>query len=157
MAAGKRSRMATTSLMAIDAASYPAAKFLGTSDEVSTCDCCGRQGLKSTVALLLAGSDEPVYYGATCAAHALRRTVKEIRSSAKAADRAAWAIRAAADQIRARAEDARWQAFLDAGDPAHARSYMGGPDRFRQIEALGGHTAARAAYLATIATPGEPS
>src|SRR5688572_23964513 len=70
-------------------ATRPAAKFLGTSDDVTACDCCGRAKLKSTVALLLDGSDDPVYFGVTCAAHALRRTVKEIRDGARLADREA--------------------------------------------------------------------
>ena len=45
-------------------------KFLGTSDEVSTCDCCGRKDLKSTVALSI-DDGEAVYFGVTCAARAL--------------------------------------------------------------------------------------
>lgn len=33
--------------------------FLGTTDDVTTCDCCGRENLKSTVALQLHDDVEP--------------------------------------------------------------------------------------------------
>ena len=49
--------------------------YLGTSDDVTTCECCGKPDLKSTVALSVDGGD-PVYYGSDCAARALGRGVK---------------------------------------------------------------------------------
>src|SRR6185369_5700834 len=36
------------------------AKFLGTTDEVTTCECCGRSNLKGTVALELEDGGLPV-------------------------------------------------------------------------------------------------
>lgn len=42
---------------------------LGTTDEVTTCDCCGKTGLKSTFAVKLNETDEIVHYGSTCVTH----------------------------------------------------------------------------------------
>jgi len=44
-------------------------KILGITDERTTCECCGKQGLKRTVAIDFAS--EVRYYGTTCAAKAL--------------------------------------------------------------------------------------
>jgi hypothetical protein len=55
------------------------AQFLGTSDEVNSCDCCGKQNLKSTVALDVDG--EVLYYGVTCAARALTAHGMEMDSA----------------------------------------------------------------------------
>lgn len=124
------------------------AKFLGTTDDVTTCECCGRANLKATVAISIDGA-APVFFGTTCAARALGRTAKEIKTSAARADREI----AEAKQRERDAEHARfnaaWQAFLDERAPAFARSYMGGPDRHRQIAELGGYTVARAAFDAS--------
>lgn len=124
-------------------------KVLGTTDEVTTCDCCGRQGLKKTVALLLPGSDSPVFYGVTCAAVAQRRTIKEIRTEAREADlakaRAAQLEREAASRI----EHARWRAFLETASSTLPRRSAEIVD---MIEALGGYRIARDAYLAAVGT-----
>jgi hypothetical protein len=120
---------------------HPAAKVLGTTDDVTTCDCCGRADLRKTIALAFDGAVDPVYYGVTCAAHALRRSVMEVRSSVKAADDAARAARREAEAVAWRAEDERWGAWLAANAP-------GLGERLDQIEALGGFSAARARYTA---------
>ncbi len=122
-------------------------RFLGTSDDVTTCDCCGRTGLKSTVALCIDDSDDVLYYGVVCAARALKTTAKVVRAETKAADDAARDARLRAEWERGRAEDAKWQAFLDAAAPGHL-DWQGKPNRCRQIEALGGYKAARSAYEA---------
>jgi hypothetical protein len=45
-------------------------KIMGITDEVTTCGCCGRNGLKKTIALEI---DEVLtHYGTQCAAKALR-------------------------------------------------------------------------------------
>lgn len=54
-------------------------KFLGTSDEVTTCDCCGKKDLKATVALSI-GDADPVYFGVVCAARALKMPAKDVRA-----------------------------------------------------------------------------
>jgi hypothetical protein len=46
-----------------------AVTFLGVSDDVTTCECCGRTNLRRTVALAFAG--ETRRYGTACAAKAL--------------------------------------------------------------------------------------
>ena len=45
-------------------------KVLGVSDEITTCEHCGKKHLKCTVALSIDGG-EAVYFGRDCAAHAL--------------------------------------------------------------------------------------
>lgn len=51
---------------------------LGTTQDVTSCDCCGRDDLKKTVVLGVLDDDGSVlsetYYGAACAAKALGRT-----------------------------------------------------------------------------------
>lgn len=49
-------------------------RILGISDEVTTCECCGRTNLKNTVVI---GTEEgEAYYGCSCAAKFLGRTSK---------------------------------------------------------------------------------
>jgi hypothetical protein len=108
----------------MDAATAPApvalvALFvvLGTTDEVTTCDHCGRTDLKGTIRL---GAVDPatgevdgeVFYGAVCGARAAGRTVKQFRDEAKAADRAAREAEQAARHA-AMAADAAERAELD--------------------------------------------
>ena len=49
-------------------------KILGITDDVTTCDCCGKTNLKKTV--VLDNGSETVFYGVDCAATALRGTKK---------------------------------------------------------------------------------
>lgn len=70
-------------------------RFLGTDDSVTTCDCCGRTELKSTVAIETAAG-EVVHYGCVCAARALGRTTEEIKAGTAAAD-----VEKVADQVNA--------------------------------------------------------
>ena len=68
-------------------------RSLGTTDEVNTCDLCGKKHLKDTVMLGELDADGNVlgvvYFGCVCAAKATGWTVKQIRNDAAAADRAA--------------------------------------------------------------------
>lgn len=119
-------------------------KFLGTTDDVTTCDCCGRRGLKSTVVLNFSfkGSDAVVYYGIDCAARALGRSAKEIRKGTRAADDTKAKAEAVARAKAHAAYMAAWTTFLAVCAP-------GGHDVFTRIEALGGMKAARAAFEAS--------
>lgn len=108
-------------------------RYLGTTDEVETCDCCGKSNLKVTVALLFPQADEPVYFGTTCAAHALSRPAKEIRKAAKSMDDAHSAAIAEDFRRKQDAEFKREQAIFDRLVPQHRG------ERFLQIMALGGH------------------
>lgn len=116
------------------------ATFLGNTDEVTSCDCCGRADLKSTVALSVDGS-EPVYYGVVCAARALATTAKDVRQRARTADEARQERERAAAEAVHRAEFANWSGWLAQAAPA-------GTCVFTRIAALGGFTSARAAYEA---------
>ena len=97
-------------------------RFLGITDEVTTCGCCGRANLKRTIALSLDGDSEAVYFGSNCAERALGGrgySVKgaEITRRAEKVDelkrRAAWLT----DGL------SRVESMLAAG---HARYLIGG-------------------------------
>lgn len=51
-------------------------------DDVNACDCCGKQNLKSTVAMER-DDGEVVYFGSVCATRHSGREAKAIRSEAK--------------------------------------------------------------------------
>lgn len=115
--------------------------YLGTSDEVNACDCCGKADLKSTVALEVNGAT--VYYGVTCAANALRTSATAIRQGTKQADEAkAEVVRLAREKAEAN-EFSRWSSFC----AAHGT----GTDLFTRIQSLGGYKAAKALYAAVSA------
>lgn len=59
------------------------ARALGIDDSVTTCDCCGKSGLKYTVAMEL-DSGEIVHYGCVCAARNTGKAQKTITSEIKA-------------------------------------------------------------------------
>lgn len=67
-------------------------RHLGTTTDVTTCECCGRTDLTRTVIIVAIDADgtphgEPTHYGTTCAARALGTTTADVRASAAAADR----------------------------------------------------------------------
>jgi GNAT superfamily N-acetyltransferase len=112
-------------------------RYLGTTDDVTSCDCCGRRDLKSTVALEDAHGNV-MHYGTVCAARKTGEPVATVTAKVKAADAARQAAERAERDRKHALEAARWQAFLDRHAP--------GADRFKQIEALGGFPAARARF-----------
>lgn len=75
------------------AAVRKAFRVMGTTDEVTTCEHCGRDELKGTIRLGVLDEDGNVddvtYFGAVCGAKAAGWTTCEIRKAASAADRAA--------------------------------------------------------------------
>jgi hypothetical protein len=78
----------------------PAYTFIGTTDEVTTCGCCGRSDLKGTVVLKDADSNF-VFFGSVCGAKAQGWTVKDFNTAAKTAQKAReQAIRQRDAQIR---------------------------------------------------------
>jgi hypothetical protein len=93
-------------------------RFLGTTDDVTTCECCGRTSLKHTVALLAEGACDPMFYGVVCAAKALRVSAKEVRAGARKADDERRAREAAERARIARAAYVADQSVLDAWFPA---------------------------------------
>lgn len=68
-------------------------KVLGTTDEVTECEHCGRVDLKGTIRLGELDEDGSVggvtYFGAVCGARAAGWTTKDIRKMASKADREA--------------------------------------------------------------------
>lgn len=87
-------------------------EYLGTTDERTTCECCGKQGLKHTVAIRDIEQDTDHFFGVTCAARALRVQVAAVRKGAAAADKAtAEAKRREQEKARRVAEAAEWAAF----------------------------------------------
>lgn len=101
----------------------------GTTDDVTTCDNCGREELKSTVVMEVLDADgnteDVIYAGCDCAAKLAKRTQKEIKADARRADkeRAEKIERVAneANWITTRARDTALAAWVTAtyGVPAH--------------------------------------
>lgn len=100
------------------ATTAPRFRYLGTTDDTTTCERCGREELRSTVVLVMLDADgnpdgDALYYGSTCAARALG-----LRSSGASVLASA---RAAVDGTRGRAEAARQRlahyALPEAGEP----------------------------------------
>lgn len=120
-------------------------RILGISDEVNTCDCCGRSNLKATVEILFDDADEPLYYGRTCAARHVHVKVVEIDRGIRAAEVARYEAERAARNAAHAADMAAWDAFLAANAPTTST------DRGDRIAALGGFGPARAAFRATQA------
>jgi hypothetical protein len=88
-------------------------KILGTTDDVTTCDLCGKPELKGTVVLAPLDADgaidgDAAYYGSSCAAKAAGWTLKDIRAGVKAAKLEAQAAERAA---RIAARDAETKAY----------------------------------------------
>ena len=118
-------------------------KALGTSDDVTTCDLCGRDDLKSTIALQQLDIDgnavgEVVYYGSDCGARATGWTQADVTKAAKNADdetrRAVMIVR----QAEAQAAFKVWESFVLGA--------TGAADLATGIRQLGGFGAARTAF-----------
>jgi hypothetical protein len=136
--------------------------YVGTSDEVDACDCCGKSDLKSTVAIQDNDSGETLYFGTTCAARALKQTVKEVKAGTAAADRAKAEAARKVQQAKYDAEMKDWGAYLVAktggiretyGQREWVRDPITGEERMQyplnigaMIQALGGFKAAREGF-----------
>jgi hypothetical protein len=116
---------------------HESVKVLGTTDTITSCECCGRKNLKKTVAISIDDAD-PVYFGTSCAARAVKWTAADIRRAAKKADKAIADKAAAEARAKRQAADQVWFAWLNANTPAKLRGEV-----FLQIESLGGYRAAR--------------
>jgi hypothetical protein len=98
-----------------DTVTRKAFRVLGTTDDVTTCELCGRDELKGTVVLAVLDDDsnrtgEVVYYGAQCGAKAAGWTTRQVRDAAKAADR----NRRDAEEAERRAKHRAWITDRDA-------------------------------------------
>lgn len=99
-------------------------RALGTTDEATTCDYCGRIELRKTVRLAFLDADgtltgDVAYYGTGCAATAGKRTVKDIIAEAKASELAEREAR----RIEEDRKHAEWTAARNAWIAEHV-----GPD-----------------------------
>jgi hypothetical protein len=74
-------------------------KVLGTTGDVTTCDCCGRSNLNKTVVVEIDG--EIAHFGVVCAAHKAGFAALDINRMAKAANeqKRQDAIKAEAERI----------------------------------------------------------
>lgn len=61
-------------------------KFIGTTDEITTCGCCGRTDLKGTIVLQEIDGGAFVFFGSVCGSKATGWTTKEVKRTAKQAD-----------------------------------------------------------------------
>ena len=117
----------------------------GTTDEVTSCDCCGRVRLKHTVALLDTDTDQVRYMGVTCAAHALKIPSVEVKTQAKQADDKAARIKRQQQEEQNRARRQRWVSFL-IERTGGIFDFTNQPDKLAMIQALGGYKEARAGF-----------
>lgn len=114
-------------------------KIEGITDERDSCDCCGKTGLKRTVALTDLDTSEIVYFGTSCAAQSMKIPSADVRKeSRKAQDEKDEAARLAKEKAN-REEFKKWSNFLTAK--------TGGDDVFLMIQSLGGIAKARQLYL----------
>lgn len=103
-----------------DATTAARYRIIGTTDDITTCDACGRTGLTHTIVLAITDpngdTDGHVHFGSVCGARAAGMPVRDLLRHADAADRAA---RANDDTHRAarvaanRAREAEQQAFAE--------------------------------------------
>ena len=73
-------------------------KILGITNDVTQCECCGRNDLKSTVIIATEDSIIIGYFGSTCATNYVAGTGAEIEKRAKRATRERNAMKAEIDQ-----------------------------------------------------------
>ena len=117
----------------------------GTTDEVTSCDCCGRTRLKHTVALLDTDTDQVRYMGVTCAAHALKIPSADVKTQAKQADDKVARIKRQQQDEQNRARQQRWVSFL-IERTGGIFDFTNQPDILAMIQALGGYKEARAGF-----------
>ena len=119
-------------------------RVLGTTEEVTVCDACGREDLKKTVAIALCDCDGNElaieYYGVVCASHIAKRSTKDIISEARQADLAKYKAEQAVYDKKRKAEFDEWAEFLDAMTPPNVKEV------FNQIQHLGGYKIARSLF-----------
>jgi hypothetical protein len=57
---------------------------LGSTDEVTTCDCCGKSGLKVTWGVQMVDTGDVLHYGSTCVTRNTGKTPKQMQSEIEA-------------------------------------------------------------------------
>tara|TARA_R110000868_G_scaffold216141_1_gene466252 strand:- start:868 stop:1248 length:381 start_codon:yes stop_codon:yes gene_type:complete len=120
-------------------------QYLGTSQDITTCDCCGKSNLKSTVVIRDVETDNELFFGVTCAAKALKVGIKEVKAGTAAADLAKEEDARAEAKKAWDAKQTRWIAHLivKAGVMVDG---MGRPDVLGMIKKLGGIKSAEVGF-----------
>jgi hypothetical protein len=108
---------------------------IGTTDDCTTCDCCGKSHLKMTV-VLRDDEGEVFFYGRTCAARATGWKAARIEREILAADHKRAELIAQAERYRGYlATDEGLARFMDANRVAFDRHH-GGMTRANAIQWL---------------------
>lgn len=118
----------------------PTFTVAGITDEVDTCECCGRTDLKRAVALQDRDSGEVTFFGVVCAARALAIDAGDVLPLAKDAQRRVERQKQAERDRLAAAEWRRWVTFLQA------HTGLATDDVATLLQAAGGFAAARAQF-----------
>lgn len=97
----------------------PVFRVLGTTDDVTTCELCGREDLRGTVVLETIDADgngtgDLVHYGSDCGARAAGWTTREMGRRVTAANKAAHEAAMAALNANVAARHAAYAAYLIA-------------------------------------------
>jgi len=121
-------------------------RIIGTTDEVTSCDCCGRTRLKYTVALFDTDTDQVLYMGVTCAAHALKMPSADVKAQAKQADDTKRREQERQRTERSKERAQRWHAYL-VERTGGIYDWKRDLDVVAMIQALGGYKAARAGFV----------
>jgi hypothetical protein len=131
-------------------------RAMGLTDDITTCDHCGRADLKATVRMVAVGpdgdDDGDTYMGVVCAARMTGRKAAGIRTEAQRADRARdQAIRdthrAWLDRLTDWHIAQRTAALGTDASPRACMDYLGSPE----------HRAAEAVWLADNPRPPAPA
>lgn len=126
---------------------------LGTTDDVTTCDCCGRANLKATVVLRNAEGDV-AYYGRSCAAKATGWTVKDVDRGVRTYNEELRRLHLCADAVGQRAYMAvidGWLAEQGYADQFAARRADAEGLKAMRPVAMDANLAAVAAWTAELA------
>ena len=118
----------------------------GVTDERDTCDCCGRTNLKRVVCLTDHTTDEDVFFGTTCAARAMKITVKEAKARVNAAEAAKREADRREHAARHAAKGRAWTAHLISVVGHEINDWQGTLDIHAMIGAAGGWAAAREGF-----------
>jgi hypothetical protein len=123
--------------MTITTINSKAYTLVGTTDEVTGCDCCHRQNLKMTI-VLQDQDGEYFFMGSTCGAKAQGWTVKDFNNAAKNADqqrkkdvRAALATHPLQAVIDAEMADTRHMRFTERREKGYIKRWA---ESTRQIQ-----------------------
>lgn len=120
----------------------PLDRVLGTTEEITTCDHCGRSDLKSTV-IVGNGEEDPAHYGSTCYAKFVGVAVKDVRTAARSADLAREKSEKAARDRAWEAEFRQWEDFCKF---SHGCGMLSCSGLLQWIACLGGGASAKAKY-----------